>query len=413
MATRRRRKSDPDPLRARGAILAVGIMLWVVLLGLVLSREDRSIRSHLPKLPIRDARPTIRVRLASLGPPPWTLALKGPAEVLVDGKAVARVDKKLQLRVDVDEGGLFLTHDDERLASGSLEINPLSHDATIDVATPQGSRRYRGTMRISSTGSAPRPRLEVPLDEYLAQVLPREMPLSYPLEALRAQVIAARSFALREALRRRGHEWAVQDDERSQVFGGEDDRSRRATEIVASTVNLVLAYEGEVLPGFFSANCGGRTRSAQEAFGGPTSPPPLQGARCGHCGWSRDFRWTWRGTARSLLDKLGLAGKLKAGHVIQTKDSEFESNVVFDLSGGKKTVSAVKIRRALGHHRVKSTCIEGFSLEGSQVTITGRGFGHGVGLCQNGARGLADQGLDALAILEHYYPGAQIVELQR
>ncbi len=390
---RRTRRLAPRQTWFRTAILLWGL--------LVLVQVDRSSSSSLRDRPWpRVSGPeTIRVRLDAVGPAPWTLRRVPPgrdeAGLL---PPLSPVDAP-SIRIESRNGRIFVGGRD---MGGEFVLDVPAPGVAIDI--DGGTLVYHGRLAFSAAPDA-RPILSLTLEDYLAQVLPREMPMTYPEAALEAQAIAARSYAAAQRLRAAGRPFDVVDHEASQVFGSVDHRTPRARRVVDATRGLVLSYDGRVLPGFFSANCGGRTRPAGGAFGGETLPP-LAGTACRGCDWSKDFRWTARIPMSDLMARLSLPSRPTDVGIVHEGDDPWVSNLVLSWAGSRRRIPARRLRRVLGRRRIRSLRLEGASIRGPHLLLTGRGFGHGVGLCQQGARGYALRGWSAEDILAHYYPGA-------
>jgi stage II sporulation protein D len=140
--------------------------------------------------------------------------------------------------------------------------------APLEVGTP-----YRGQIEVAVTGKKLNAVNAVGLEDYLAGVVPREMPAGWASEALKAQAVAARSYAL--AHRVRGQAFDLYADVRSQVYGGIDAEDARATQAIEATAGEVLTYDGKIADTLFHSTSGGSTISAEEAFG--TAVPYLVG----------------------------------------------------------------------------------------------------------------------------------------
>lgn len=348
-----------------------------------------------PLAPAPFARPAhIRVRLSSLGAGPWTLAGARLTEVAT-GRALPKT-------IDIAAN----TH---HVTMGRESFDPIEIECRDGPLTLNG-RSYVGRLSLRP-GRSPRPVLSLDLERYVEQVLPKEMPLSYPVAALRAQAVAIRSYAVAEIRRRRRRAWDVVDTELSQVFGQAGARDPRTRTVVESVRDVVLSWDDKPLAAFFSSSCGGRTRSAAAAFGGKSQPAPLRGGTCGFCEWAREYRWR----VTVSVEEFRRAAKLEFAprRVVWEPGDDGRGRVVAVTADGRKQLSVSRLRLGLGGRRMRSTWVTGAERRGGTVTLRGLGFGHGVGLCQTGARGMADAGYDMNEILEHYFPGATLVELER
>lgn len=272
-----------------------------------------------------------------------------------------------------------------------------------------GGTNYRGVLIVRAGPAGLDVVNEVPMEDYLAGVLGMEMPLDWHEEALGAQAIAARTYALHEIATSGRTDFDVHDTVLSQVYGGTKRDDATARRVIEATRGVYMVHEGRVLKAYFSSTCGGHTESAALVFGDPPSAP-LAGSDCGACTASKYHRWT------ADFDAWFVAGKLsEAGHPVR---GEIESIEVVDpgpgghgtgvrvrTSAGETTIQANAFRAAIGYSTLRSTAFTA-TRTASGFRFEGRGWGHAVGLCQNGAEGLARRGRTAREILLVYYPGA-------
>ncbi len=250
----------------------------------------------------------------------------------------------------------------------------------------------------------------LPFDEYLAGVLAAEMPASFQLEALRAQAVAARTYTLRrlrafggrgcpahpgaDVCSDPGHCQGYRSPERLREDWKEDFQRHfsRLTEAVGSTRRLFLAHGQGPADTVYHSTCGGHTASAAEAWG--QTVPYLPGVPCEYCEISPRYRETKRFSLADLERRLGTT---LVGLTRRTPSGRAES-----VEAGGRTFSGLETRSRLG---LPSSLIQEF---GGELTVTTRGWGHGVGLCQWGAEGQARLGRTFREILRYYYPGTTI-----
>jgi stage II sporulation protein D len=260
------------------------------------------------------------------------------------------------------------------------------------------------------------------MEDYIRGVLPGEMPSGWPMEALKAQAIAARTFALyrKQARANTGSIYDLESSVMDQVFVNAslfDNPTMRAkiAKAVSETQGLVL-LEGGAKPfaAYFHADCGGKTEEAHNVWGGPDE---IGTAADEACPLSPAAHWR----LRLAVDELGrrLRSYLKLGTAVALSDLEpigrTDSGRVEKIklkwaNGHESSVSAHQFRSAIGFDQLRST---NFSLarEGSTLHFKGRGHGHGVGMCQWGARYMATGGKGFREILKHYYPKATLSEM--
>ena len=300
-----------------------------------------------------------------------------------------------------------------------------------------GGSEYRGGLEVFPSGDGLTVVNELTLEDYVRGVLPAEMGRQPRgrIEALKAQAIAARSYALANMGRRSQYGFDFFGDIRDQAYCGAGRADRLSSKAVEETAGLVATYEGRPISAFYCANCGGHTASIQEVWDGP-AVPYLQGVRDtlegeDYSGGSCGGRWTetWTGEELrailngSLPEEVPGLGQLNIGLVrdLAVVDRSASGRVgALEIRTSEATyrvhkddIRRVLLRRESGHPILRSTC---FTLEvehdgdGAVVRAraVGRGNGHGVGMCQSGALGMADRGYTAQEILKHYYQGIEI-----
>jgi stage II sporulation protein D len=250
----------------------------------------------------------------------------------------------------------------------------------------------------------------VDLEEYVADVVSAEVPSSWPLAALEAQAVAARTFALAQKVAQgplsRAHLRASVLD---QAYA-QGRTSTQARQAARSTHGEVLTYGSAPIAAYFSASCGGRSEAAEDAFHlAPGTTPYLAGAREDDADARRG--WTVRIPLPAVSAALRKAGRILAAvsglSVVERTASGRAREILLETSGGSRRLDASELRQILGYAKLPSLLFE-VSVEKGNAVFHGRGSGHGVGLCQWGARARALRGSDYRAILAHYYPGAEI-----
>ncbi len=272
----------------------------------------------------------------------------------------------------------------------------------------------------------------VPLEPYLAGVVGAEMPSYWQAEALKAQAIAARTYCLYQKMHfGGGRDWDVTRTTASQVYGGMRAESSRVWKAVNDTTGqvLVCTQSGgteEIFPAYYSSSCGGHTEDSINVFG--DSFEPLKGVDCPFCkdvARPNFFFWPMAAfdkvtveTALQVkypqLKELGnISAILKAR---QSNYGDFSRLTLVKLLGsnGKSDfLRAEDLRLTIdpAGNKVRSTVCKIIMMGDKWVFSAGRGFGHGVGLCQCGAEGMARYGKTAEEILSYYYPGSKLIRV--
>ena len=189
---------------------------------------------------------------------------------------------------------------------------------------------------------------QVSLDDYVKGVIPNEMPSSWPLDALQAQAVAARSYAL--ATDAGGDIFDQYDDTRSQVYGGLSTETSATNKAVRKSKQQVATYAGNVIPAFFFSSSGGRTESVEFGFPGAVPVPYLKSVRDPYDDASPDHRWKETFTQSQMQSKLGALVKGRLQRINVTKRGVSPRIVLADLVGSKGTtkVTGADLRLQLG-----------------------------------------------------------------
>jgi stage II sporulation protein D len=289
----------------------------------------------------------------------------------------------------VEGAGLSLT------AEGRISIGPRTVGREVEV------RRSPSGLSVVAV---------LPLEDYVAAVTGAEMPPSFPPEALKAQSVAARTYAVAKKLELAG---SGRDSDLGatvldQVYPSEGEPDPRARAAVAATTGEVLVWEHEAIEAFFHSACGGRTERGGDALG--RDLPYLRSVACGQCGAAPLARWSRTFGAAELGKLAGLGGPATQARVVRRTATGRVARAELAAGGHKVALTGAELRRRLGYGALPSL---GFSIEkaGSGFRFVGRGSGHGAGLCQWGAAGFARSGRSYQEILAHYYPGAELVKM--
>jgi len=246
------------------------------------------------------------------------------------------------------------------------------------------------------------------MEDYVAGVVAGEMPASFPPEALKAQAVAARSFALTRRLEAlaAGRRHDVTAGVVSQVFRQAPSSAARAA--AEATAGEVLALGREPVEAYFHASCGGRTEGGLDALG--RDLPYLKGVECGRCDAAPGVRWTVRVGEGELGRAAGLGGAASSARVVARTGTGRAARVEIAAGARKVTVAGADLRQRLGWSRLPSLAFE-VRRDGDAFAFAGRGRGHGAGLCQWGAAELAREGKGYREILKHYYPATEVVRM--
>ncbi|MFN8547982.1 MAG: SpoIID/LytB domain-containing protein [Candidatus Eisenbacteria bacterium] len=310
-------------------------------------------------------------------------------------------------------------------------------DRENGLLTVQG-REYRGELLVWRGAEGLTVVNAIDLESYLRGVVPLEMgpQPAQTVEALKAQAVAARSYTLATMGRWRSDGFDLLATVEDQVYGGSAKEKAVCSDAIEETRGVVLSYQHFPVRAFYSSTCGGATAGPDEVWKRPrveyleTVRDRTKRVSEPFCGMSPRFEWTeeWTG---SELDRI-LEGTLKR------RDSSWSrarygrlTGISIEERGPSRRVADLRLSFEKGHVDLggdeirwvlRKTSGEGLrsalltkvqvtKRKGrvAQVRISGRGYGHGVGMCQFGAMGMAKVGYDHTQILRFYYRGASLV----
>jgi len=327
------------------------------------------------------------------------------------------------------------------ISAGKINIAGRAFESNVLIIAPDhpyifniNGRGYRGKLKLILEPNADSFKAInlVPLEPYLAGVVGAEMPNYWEPAALRAQAIAARTYCL-YIKRHFGNKrpWDVTKTAANQVYQGIAVESAQTWDAVNKTKGRVLVCTqsdgaSDLFPAYYCSACGGHTENSEYVFG--DSFRPLEGVACPYC---RDvtkpsfFFWPMVAFDKDTVTKAVLQRypKLKQlGRITnitavkQSNYGDFSRLLLVKLAGstGKSGyLRAEDLRLSIDPtgNKLRSTICQIVNMQGKWAFLSGRGYGHGVGMCQCGAQGMARKGKSTTQILYYYYPGSKIVRL--
>lgn len=301
-----------------------------------------------------------------------------------------------------------------------LRIDPPGEDDYLTL----NKRPYRGSLYLVGSGAGFDVRNVLSLEHYLYSVVPSEMPASWPLDALKSQAVAARTFALvhmSASAHKRGYD--VTATTASQVYGGLKAEHPRSTQAVKETRGEVVTFQGRPIEAYFHSTSGGQTEFGGDLWANRPYLKPVKDLD--HA--SPKYVWHTKMSQNELQQALKARLKIDVGDVQRMQPvGHTRGGRVKDLkiqgTRGVKIVPGDKFRMAM---KLNSTFFNVGGLDAAGVILdaeaseipssfefAGRGWGHGIGLSQWGARQMALNGLDYQQILKHYYQGVHVNTIQ-
>lgn len=345
--------------------------------------------------------------------------VSGRASVTItpaEGKATAQTESSKTIALAANtaaairwQAGAFLVGR-EKLRGDVLTIRPSgAGELALD------GRRYRGALELRHKGGGLTAVNVVPVDGYLRSVVPEEMPVDWPAEAIKAQSVAARSFALASRGRHASEGYDLCTTTHCQLYTGTTAEKSASNAAIKATRGEVLTYGGKPIEALFHTDSGGMTENSEDVWG--SHVPYLRAAKDTP---AKTMPWTKTISRADLERKLAAKGHdigkvrsialspLAIGRAAKDRTASGRvKTMTVKGTKGTATLSGTTWRSLLG---LKSTLFDA-KLAKDMVTFTGYGSGHGLGISQWGAERMATRGASYADILHHYYTGTKLQQL--
>ena len=320
--------------------------------------------------------------------------------------------KNLTVKRDSPRGDLYIRY----LKRNSVSINGKERSLPRSVTTGEGptivnGRPYTGRVELIDTGGKIGVVNELGLERYVVGLINNEISSKWPEEAIKAQAVIARTYALYKKKERSGYPYDLKGTVLGQVYRGSSTEDMAALRAVRKSRGEVLTYDDSLALTVYHSNAGGVTEAASNVWGGRPvpylrsvqSPTDSDGSR---------YYWKYSIGAAKLRDVLRSGGYNTATpYAIEVLDRTSSGRIKrIRIKGDDDmtfTISGKKFRSILGYSNLRSTLFR-VQRRGGTFIFTGKGSGHGVGLSQWGAKGMADGGRSYRRILSHYYPGTKL-----
>lgn len=280
-----------------------------------------------------------------------------------------------------------------------------------------GDRWYRGVVRLVRTAGGLTAINKVNMEDYIASVIGKEMYPTWPIEALKAQAVASRSYALYQMKRPKYKLFDVADTVASQVYVGITGEAPSTQEAARSTAGQILMYGGQVVEAVFHSSSGGHTENAEFVW---LKPKPYLKGVPDFDQMAPVYQWTTTLTATQLRQRLPGLGTILSMTPVRTSPTGRIQTIKIQGNTAARVMKGAEFRRILGLRSTLFTAKPQFEPLASQqpsspnlrpagFTIEGRGNGHGLGMSQWGAHGMASAGKTYKEILAHYFQNTRIV----
>jgi stage II sporulation protein D len=311
------------------------------------------------------------------------------------GKEIGKLNSMSSLLAKTNGAGIAL----ENLNAGEITIEP-----TANGYVWIGDRWYRGQTRLVRQGESLTAINHVNLEDYLYSVVGAEAIATWPIEALKAQAVAARSYALYKRDSSSTPLYDVDTTVGTQVYKGLDSEYTTTHQAVDSTLGQIVTYQNRVILAAFHSSSGGHTENVEDIW---TSPLPYLRAVVDYDRQSPVFEWNRVFPVSKISSLIPGVGTIKT---MQPQEMTPYGRVVTMKAVGDRgttTIEGQTLRQALD---LRSTLFR-ISTDGNNLYVRGRGFGHGLGLSQWGAYYLAKQGINYHQILTHYYQNTKLTRI--
>lgn len=367
-------------------------------------------------------------------------------------------DKKRIQIIDNASGQIMLLLSSE----AKVRVMPGEVQGTTGTLAYKG-KKYRGSITMQSlAGSNVNLVNELPFEQYLYSVVPSEMSYSWHMEALKAQAVAARNYAMATIGKHNDYGFDLCSTVHCQAYNGYEQENDRSTEAVNATNGRILTYNGKLITTFFHSSSGGHTEDSENIWG--TKTDYIRGVDDRYSLGSPHDNWTLELDRASIKEKLAKSD-VDLGEIVDIRIlevSQYGRVTKLEIKGTKETriFEREKIRTIIGSTTLKSIWykirtdadvyvsgslasganlgrtsgmyvvsaagkakvsspsnkitikgmngIKAYNVQPSSYIFDGKGFGHGLGMSQYGAKGMAEAGNNYKQILEHYYKGAKV-----
>ena len=354
------------------------------------------------------------------------IKVDSPSYLYDEDKKLILVESGTRVNCFVINGIINLFFDGNNLAAKRFFLVSAENDGMVKI----NGYNYRGKIQISSSENSIHLINIISLEDYVKGVLAKEMPTGQGnenFEALKALAVCIRTYAVKK-LQNGNIYFDLYADTRDQVYGGLDSENEITNKAVDETKSMVLKYSNAIATLYYHSTCGGYTESSENVFT-KEALPYLQSIKDGenpYCKISPRFKWEEKYSKEEIINRLkdygllnddyysledfSVVGRYKSGRVSELEirvNDENDNEKILTLKGNEIR----SILRTSDNKSILWSTMFDVSMNSNSITLTGNGFGHGVGLCQWGAIAMSKKGKNFDEILQHYYPGTQLSKL--
>lgn len=322
-----------------------------------------------------------------------------------DGFTIVDANKR---KFNLSKGMVKLSYLEGSLLMGGHKIAmPVKIESSKGILFAN-KKPYRGYLIVDKAGKNKINIINVvSIEDYIKGVLPKEASPGWHIESLKAQAVISRTYTLANFNKHSSQGFDMCSTTHCQVYGGAGIEALSCNKAVSATKGEVLTYNDKLAQTVFHANCGGRTEDPKYVWNWTGATPEyLAGVKCGYCSQAPHANWEKVMDEKIIREKFASynIGKIKSIKVKGTTPAGSAKEIEINHAKGSLTVNAYKFRLAVDAWQIRSTTFDSIKKDGDKFVFKGKGWGHKVGLCQWGAKGMADSGKKYKQILQHYYP---------
>jgi stage II sporulation protein D len=272
------------------------------------------------------------------------------------------------------------------------------------------SRPHQGYLTITKSNNKINIINVLPMEDYIKGVLPMEASANWSIEALKSQAVISRTYAIANLNRHSAQGFDVCSTVHCQVYGGTSVEADSCSKAVLETQCKILSYDGKFAHTVFHANCGGHTEDPKYIWNCKDTPPYLKGVKCNYCATAPYAKWEKTLSENFIRRQLSNnnIGKIKSIEIKGRTSAGAAKKLKIKHSKGEITLNAYQFRLAVDAWQIKSHGFDFIKRDGDKFYFKGRGWGHKAGLCQWGAKSMAEKGKTYKEILAYFYPGTII-----
>ena len=320
-------------------------------------------------------------------------------------------EKAFTSPVNVTRGEAGLRVNGEWIRSETVTFRGRPADLTIRDQT--NAFVVGGLVRVMHDGKALQVINEIDLEEYVKGVVPSEMSAGWHAEALKVQAVATRTYAVHQRMMNGGRDYDLVASTQDQVYRGRYGVDPRVQQAVEATRGLILTYRNMPIFSAFSSTAAGPTEDAANVWA--KDLPYLKGVECPFDASSPYYQWQTALKVADLIQTLRgqgiVVGDITAASIFSRSRAGRATRIRILHSEGELIIRGEELRRLVGYTVIPSTQFD-LQFLGREMVLSGRGAGHAVGLCQWGAKELAERGYSYHAILYYYFPGTELKDVR-